>query len=440
MLVAALACGPGPRPAPEPGPAVGPVEEMSPAQAARAAVAPREPGPPQRVELDLAFPEDGAVFSFGGEAFLTGRIDAPFGTPGRVDAILVVDVSASTQRSARVPTDPVRARVRGTRPQGPDVTILRAELDSARFLLEDVDTRDTRLGVVAFSAADRFEPPRPELSAWTEVTLTRHRGALGAGIDRIGRAGAAGSTNMAAGLDRAIDELIGRGRSRPDPEAAKVVVFFTDGTPTKPHEDARDNELAVLRAAERAAVHGIRVFSFAVGPEALSRPLAAVEMARRTGGVFTPVRRARDLSLAVKSVRLSGLERFAIQNVTRGRGAHRLHISPDGRFDALVPLVPGRNVLRVQVVVAGVTAVAEREVHYAPGSARTFVPPELEARRTRLSRRGGRELDVAAGEEARRLAAIARDRERIEAETARQLRELTVDVASPPPPSEDPAE
>ena len=409
-----------------------PLRELAPAEAARLAIAPRRPGPPTRVDLGLEYPDDGTVFSFGGEAYLAGRIDAPLGTPGRVDAIFVLDVSGSTERPTRPNVDRVRERVRGT-PRERDVSILRTELESARILLSDVDPRDTRIGLIAFSAGDRFDPPRPGHGAWTEVTLTRDTDVLAEGLDRIEREGAGGSTNMAGALDRAVDELVGRGWSKPDPEAQPVVVFFTDGTPTHPHAEERDNEIAVLHAAERAAAHGVRVFSFAVGPEALARPLATVEMARRTGGVFTPVRRAQDLNVAVQSLPLRGLEEFAIENLTRQRGAHRMHLSRDGRFDALVPLVPGRNRLRVRAVVAGIPVAVEREVHYAPGSARAFIPAELEERRSRLSRKGGRELEVAAGEDAAIRRSIEADRERIEADAARQLRELTVDVASPPP-------
>lgn len=425
----------GPGIAVPPAPAVGaPPAELEPAVAARRALAPVDAGPPRYVDLRLAFPDDGTIFSDDSQAYVAGRIDAPFGAAGRVDAILVVDTSDSTERSIRPRTGRVSDRVRGIRrDRGPDASILHAELESARWMLEDVDPRDTRLGIVAFAAGDRVSPPHPEFASWTEVTLTHDLDALVGGLDRIAGRGAAGSTDIAAGLDRAVDELIGRGHSLPDPGAGKVVVFFTDGTPTHPFPEPEDNERAAIRAAERAAAFGIRVFSFAVGPEALQRPIAAVEMARRTGGIFTPVRDPRDLTTAVKSVRLAGLEELEIENVTRGRGAQRIHLGRDGTFDALVPLTPGKNVVRIRVVVAGIAAEATREVHYAPGTASPFIPPTLEERRTRLVRKGSKEVEVMGGDDSRILDAIARDRAEVERRAARQLKDLQIDVASPPP-------
>ena len=72
---------------------------------------------------------------------------------------------------------------------------------------KDIDPEETRLGLVAFSSADRFDPPLPGLSAWTETGLTRDLEALSEGLDRIEQEGARGSTDMAAGLDRAVDTL-----------------------------------------------------------------------------------------------------------------------------------------------------------------------------------------------------------------------------------------
>jgi hypothetical protein len=419
---------------PEPAEADRAVTMLAPAEAAREAIAPRDPGPPRLLELALVFPDPGTIFSAEPEAFLAGSIDATFGVAGPVDAVIVIDASTSTARSADATLkNAVRDRVRGRRSPGSDLTILRAELDSARFLLEDVDPRDARIGIVAFSAADRYEPAQPQRSAWTEVPLTRQLDALTAGLQRIDRKGAAGGTDMARGLDLAVDELIGRGRSRPKPDARKVVVFFTDGTPTEPYPRADDNEWAVIRAAERAAAHGVRVFSFAVGPEAFGRPIAAVEMARRTGGVFTPVRAPRDLTEAVRSVGLTGLEELEVRNVGTATSARRIRLDRDGSFDALVPLSPGRNTLRVRVVVGGVTAVAEREVHYAPGSARPFLPPVLEERRARLARLGERQVEVDTDADAALLETIARDRALLEKRARRQLKELVIDVAAPPP-------
>lgn len=413
--------------------------EMQPAEAAQAALAPRVPGPPTEVDLELAFPENGTIFSDTSDAYLAGQLDAPFGVPGLVDAVVVIDTSLSTARLTAPPSaDRMRRRQRGGPPDPrADETVLDAEIASARLLLEDVDPRNTRLGVVSFSGEGEGLAPGALAAARTEVTLTRSLPALEAGLRRIGRRGPAGRTHMAAGLDQAVEELTGRGRSRPHPdgEAQKVVVFFTDGTPTLPFDDARANERAVITAAERAAGYGVRVFSFAVGPEALGRPVAAVEMARRTGGVFTPVRDPRDLTAAVKQMRFTRFDTLEILNLTLGEGARKVHLGEDGTFDALVPLQPGKNRIVVRAQIGNVWGEAERFVHYAPGSARPFVPADLEARRLRLVGADKEvEVDVEPGQE-RMVEVFLRDRREAEARAARQLKELhlEVDVAAPPP-------
>jgi len=392
--------------------------EMEPAEAAQHALAPRVPGPPERVDLELAFPENGTIFSDSSDAYLAGQLDAPFGVPGSVDAVVVIDTSRSTSRLSGGKIDKVVRRVRG-------------------------DPPDPRASETVLDAGEgEGVAPGTLAAARTEVTLTRHLDALEAGLQRIDRRGAAGRTHMAAGLDQAVNELIGRGRSRPRDDGAtqKVVVFFTDGTPTLPYTKSESNELAVITAAERAAAYGVRVFSFAVGPEALGRPVAAVEMARRTGGVFTPVKNPRDLTAAVKSIRFARFDALEIRNVTLGEGARKIHLGEDGTFDALVPLKPGKNRIFVRAQVGNVTAEAERFVHYAPGSAQPFVPDDLAARRLRLLT-GEKQLEISTGLEQQRLVEVfLRDRHEAEERAARQLKELDVsagatlpDVAAPPP-------
>jgi hypothetical protein len=435
LLAGCAAPAPGPDADPGPprfAPDPRPVTEMAPADAAQEALAPVLPGPPQKVDLELGFPDDGTIFSDSAEAYVAGRLDAPFGVPGRVDAVVVIDTSDSTERDSGGGghEDAVARRVRG-RPRAPESSILAAELASARFLLEDVDPRHTRLAVVSFAGGEPGEADAVP-SARTEVPLTRTLERLGAGLDRLAKRGAAGRTDMAAGLDLAVDELVGLGLSHPDPGALKVVVFFTDGLPTLPYRRTDANEHAVIRAAERAADHGVRVFSFAVGPEALGRPVATVEMARRTGGVFTPVRDPTDLLTAVEAVRFTDVDQLEVRNTTLDVGARRIHLGPDGSFDALVPLRSGKNRIVVRAVVGRFSAEAERFVHYAPGSARPFVPTDLERRRTRLAAESqDREVEVQAGRDAV-LESIERDRRQLERRAARQLKELTIDVAAPP--------
>lgn len=396
--------------------------EMEPAHAALEALAPIVDGAPRAVELAIESPAEGTIFSDAPFVPLRGSL-AALGQTGRVDAVVVIDTSASTGRRAER-RDRVRERHRGPwRPLDPPASILEQEVRSVERMLHDVDPDKTRLGVVTFAGAPEGRTPDRGRSARTEVPLTGRLEAFDAGLQQIVRRGAAGRTDMAMGLDRAVAELTGRGASRPHRGAAKVVVFFTDGTPTLPHPGTRDNEREVFEAAERAAAAGVRVFSFAIGPEALRRPAAAAEMARRTGGVFTPVRKPVELAAAVsRSVAFEGAGgELVVRNSTLRTNARDLRILEDGVFSGTIPLRTGRNDIFVRAVAGRQTAEARRSVHYAPGSAQVFVPPGGYARPaqsppTRL------ELDVTAGQ-----------RRTLEFELGGVRKELELGVGAPPP-------
>jgi len=373
--------------------------EMEPAHAAREALAPIVAGPPKSVAIEIETPAEGTIFSDAPVAYLAGHVGA-LGRTGRVDAVVVIDTSESTTRYARR-RDPVKARMRGRHdPWARPPSILAQELRSAELLLADLDPRDVRIAIVTFAGADEGQAPDTTKSARTEVALTRRFEALDAGLQRVAARGAAGRTDMAAALDRAVAELTGRGESRPDRATEKAIVFFTDGTPTLPFpDDARANERAVFEAAERAAAAGIRVFSFAIGPEALRRPTAAVEMARRTGGVYTPVERPDQLADAVTATvafeRVGG--ELHVENASLRVNASDLQVREDGAFGGVVPLRAGKNEIVVRAVAGRRKAQVTRSVHYAPGSAVVWHAPEREILAVPTPG-SGRELKLATGQ------------------------------------------
>jgi len=372
--------------------------EMEPARAAQAALAPIASGGPRDVRVQIDSPHEDAIFSDEPSAWLSGSIEA-LGKLRRVDAVVVLDTSASTGREA-ARLDRVLARVRGENPWAPMPTILDHEIRSVEMLLEELEPKKTRFALVTFAGSEDGAEPDRSKSARTEVALSDRPETLDAGLQRIRRRGPAGRTDMAKGLDQAVRELTGRGASRPDPEATRVIVFFTDGTPTLPHpRDADANERAVFRAAQRAANAGIRVFSFAIGPEALRRPTAAVEMARRTDGVFTPVREPRQLARAVRGTvdfRSAGGE-LMVRNASLSANADDLRVGADGLFGGRVPLQPGKNHILVRALAGDRVAEATREVHYAPGGASVWTPPPWEMHPVReVTTR--RELELGTGQ------------------------------------------
>ena len=248
---------------------------------------------------------------------------------------------------------------------------------------------------------------------------------------------------MAAGVDQATIELLGlRGAySKPDPDSEKIVLFFTDGQPTLPYaEREADNVRAVLRAATRAQRANVRIHSFAIGPEALEGPIAAVEMASRTRGYFTPVRNPGDLVDIVEEVSFADVEKVTlVQEKTRAE-AQPFRITADGSWAGFLALEPGAKPMRATAVAdEGASAERRIQVSLVDGEeAEIDLPVELVVQRNGCSRtaccsrgrsasRGARAqrgdpARAAAGDRARAQAARERaeqQRKRLELERAR---------------------
>jgi hypothetical protein len=228
--------------------------------------------------------------------------------------------------------------------------------------------------------------------------------------------------------------------SQPDPTTEKIVLFLTDGQPTLPAGPGFDsaNVSAVLRAAERARRAGIRFHAFAIGPEALAGPVAAVELAARTGGYFTPVRNPGDIVEVVEQVRFSNVESVTFKNLSTGETAKQVMVNADGSFGALVPLQSGLNRIQVSAVADdGSTADQIVQVSYVPGTAAPVLPRELMAQRNRLLeqklvelRRERADTEREAVERTRKELAleIERDRAKANEQAERQRKELQLEV------------
>lgn len=356
--------------------------------------------PASQLAIEIDYPPQGAQLSQSScGVFVSGRASALAGDLRGFDVVMVIDISASTSEPSGADIDG-DGRI-GGRPFAsleflflrlggdPGDSILAAEVAAARQLMRGLDSRHTRIGLVAFSGGGERGRFRRAPPAYTLEPLTRDYTRVEAALDSLLEDPPEGSTHMAAGLDRATTELRGlRGAtSRPDPGAEKVVLFFTDGQPTLPHgpDAVMANVRAVLRAADRAQRAGIRVHSFAIGPEALAGPIAAVEMARRTRGSFTPVRSPGDLVRAAEEVELASIEEVTLWNETRGEAARLFRLGRDGSWAGLIALDPGPNRLRVRARSAAADE-AERflDVHYAPAAPHPPLPGEFALAYNRL--------------------------------------------------------
>jgi hypothetical protein len=423
---------------------------------------------PERPGLSLALeypPEGGSVADSGCGAFVAGRAEAA--ALRRTDVIFALDVSTSTRQASGADVDgdgvigvsssgPLSA-IAAESHSDPGDSVAAAEIAAARVLLSRLDLRAVRVGLVSFSGFDTsgtgaevWESLRgtlgaARLHAETLAPLTREAASVERALDRLLARTPNGHTHIAAGLDQAIAELAGvRGaRSDADPGSQKVVFLFTDGEPTLPYPGhPAANTRVALEAAERARSAGVVIHTFAIGGDALNAPIVSVELAARTGGVFTPVRQPGDLALAVGIAdipQLANLELVSVSADGKPREARILRLTPDGIWAGFVPLAAqGEQELRIRAFGSdGSEASQRRRVIPADAAAAAPIPADLAARRNELLEECLRRVRAEADEAARLRAdelrerlrqEILRERDRARQRAREQRRELDLDV------------
>ncbi len=405
------------------------------------------------IRLAIDYPPDGGIVTDEQGAFVAGQALALLGEYRRFDVMLVLDTSDSTRAASGSDVNQNGVvgenRAFGFLPTtDAGDSILAAEVAAARRVLENFDARSTRVGVVSFAGVP-LPPPgafvvgagqRP--AALTEQALTSEYREVEKALDHILARGPDGLTNMTEGLRLAVRELKGYagGFSEPDPDSAKIVLFFTDGQPTLPYDNSPEQNLrSVLRAAGQARRSRVIVHTFALGPEALERPAAVVDMARISGGRFTPVRKAGDLIRVIEDVSFANLDQLTVRNQTLDRAATELVRKADGSFGALVPMQPGRNVIEVWARASdGKEARVQVAVQQLVGASAMTTPAELMALRSQLLekrivslRRNRIEAERESGEGVRRALELEIEQERgsAEARAAQQRRELRIEPA-----------
>jgi hypothetical protein len=416
-----------------------------------------------RVALDLIRPADAS--SVPPEAcgiFVSGRARALSGVRRGFDVAIVIDTSLSTIEPTGVdvngngivgtPQLGGLSSLFGAAEDDPGDSILAAEVAAARGLLWELDPRNTRVALVTFAGElgiipDRILPSSATPPAVTREPLTRKFRRIERALEEVLAEKPAGVTHMAAGVDQATRELLGQtgARSKPDPASEKVIFFLTDGQPTLPYGPGKDAENvgAVLEAAERARVAGIRVHAFAIGPEALAGPVATVELAARTQGYFIPVRAPGDLVDVVEAVHFPDLHGVAVRSLTTGRPAHPFHTGDDGTFSGLVAAEPGENRIEITARADDGTAVRrEIAVKLDPSAPPPAIPDELAAARNSLlqqclheMRDQRRQAEREHAERVRKelIVEIEREREKARLRAAEQRKELRIDLETPAP-------
>jgi len=346
------------------------------------------------MNLVVEYPRDGSVVP---EARGCGTYVAGWAGATRFDVIFVIDTSKSTRDPSGADIDGDfsigRARLdESGQFENSDAgdSILAAEIAAARELLHGLHPANTRVGIVAFSGS----PSRPlewlfprSPSAVTVQSLTLDHAAVGDAFDRLAKQKPEGSTNMAAGIDRALADFeTPGGVDALALERKRLILFFTDGYPTLPFgpEAEAENIGAVLEAAARAREAGARIHAYAIGVSALESPMAVVEMAARTGGAFTPVRHPADLVDMVRHA-VPGEPRLSLRNTTTGDEAFPFSAAPDGAFHGFVRLARGRNRLEIRAAPGGAPAQVETlDLDLDPNAPPSALPENLVSRRVAL--------------------------------------------------------
>lgn len=333
----------------------------------------------------------------------------------RFDVVIALDVSQSTRYPSGADVDgdgevgenPAEGLYApGEFPEDtvctdPGDTILAAEVAAARALLRDLAEGRARVGLVTFSGevdlATGTQRSRDQRNATLEVPLTGDHQRVEAALGRVLARGPHGATDFSAGIRLATAELAGLSGAASERLAGglKVILLLTDGHPTFPTgqatvEDAGDLEAAV-NAAKLARAAGIRINTYALGQNALGRPLAATEVARATLGTFTPVLEPGSIVAALQAVSFANVEDVAVVNLTLREDTPDVRLHPDGSFQAFVPVQEGRNRVLVNALAsdgsqANVELAFDFEVAQAEGAMRERELAELRQLNTELLR------------------------------------------------------
>jgi hypothetical protein len=327
------------------------------------------------VWIDVAAPIEGLVQKVPvGMVEMRGATGA--GRSRYHDVALVIDLSASTKLPSGVDVNE-NGRVGKSAPEiredywgdgspeklcdDPGDTIAAAELVAVRRLLKLLDPAHTRVALVAFGDHGELVAP-----------LSATRAQLNAAIDLLDhRHGWYGGTNYSEAIDVAIAALRDAPATETKTERKRSILFLSDGYPTMPQPEPEPAKQAIA-AAKTAASAQAHLHSFALGPEAVRGRDILSLMSKLADGSLTEIERPGDVLFHLPSVELSEVAELQLENATSKQPGRAIRLLADGTFDGFVPLVPGRNTLRVTAVgIGGGRHEETRTVLYdpAPGNA-----------------------------------------------------------------------
>jgi uncharacterized protein YegL len=236
----------------------------------------------------------------------------------------------------------------------PDDTILRAELAAARKLIERMDTKTTRMGLMSFGGGARIHAPIGS----SQVQLL-------AALQEIPREPDFGGTSFDKALKLA--RLQFEAQPRPADVADRrnfSVILLSDGAPTAPAPVEHAEAFAILSARDAAEL-GVRIYAFAIGSEAVGNRKVYEEMTNVTGGELVLVDKPGEVIDFVPHLSLTSIARVEIDNLSSSEKARAVRLFPDGTFDGYAPLREGWNTLRITSVGEdGYERVVDRRVFF----------------------------------------------------------------------------
>jgi hypothetical protein len=351
--------------------------------------------PRVQLQLEIEAPQPNELIGAAdGKLVVAGRALSAALRGGRIDVMVIIDTSASTAAPAGADIDgdgvvghsriPGIGRMLSLPSSDRDDSILAAEIAAARTLLDQLDPRSTRVGVVAFAGDSHGDTPDARVVA----PLTNDFGWVDAALDGLAEAGPRGRTNIQAAILRAARELSGGpgSQSNPIPGTRKIALLMTDGQPTLPDATSRRKCGRLAIDAALAAAHdGIRIDTYAVGPGATDEPWVMRELAAATEGLFTPVVAPGELVAAFHDVQLSDVSAIQISNLTTRKPADQVRLEPDGWFTGIVELAQGRNRIEIRALASdGRRILRVVDARLAPGAQAQALSPRLMDRRTRM--------------------------------------------------------
>ena len=402
-----------------------------------------------RLSVDQPIP-DSNVGNEGGLLFLAGEALAHYGEFRAQDLVFAIDTSESVGMPSGIDANG-DGRVSRGEPLDPGMfdpilmrepvrdqsdSILAAEVAAVRGVLERLDARTTRVGVVTFSGKPGSRPPH----AATRVELTSNFDDVRDGLLTTLGIGPSGHTNILAGVELAVAELTAApgALSAPRLGVDRRIMLLTDGISTLPVGGAvRHNRDLVIREGRTAARADIRIDTFNIGTGQYD-PITANGLARATGGSSAALANVAGLAERLPAMEFGEITELRVLNLTRAQPAAYLAHGTNGRFTSLVQLAEGANVLQVYARTAdGTEATRELSVRFTRGGSVQLLPAEQDAERTRLMakwlaelKRRGDELQAARDAQVLRALQEQMDAERAK---ARQRRSLEIEAEQAPP-------